>query len=117
MEALGCRDGRERRVPVPLRRGHVRADGVRRPEAVLPDQRRRHDERPPARQADEDEARAVRLLDGGVRRGPGAADRRGPSPPPAEYVRGLEDRKSTRLNSSHPSISYAVFCLKKKKKT
>src|SRR5438876_4535954 len=29
---------------------------------------------------------------------------------------GAEDRKSTRLNSSHPSISYAVFCLKKKKK-
>src|SRR5690348_18208059 len=27
----------------------------------------------------------------------------------------LADRKSTRLNSSHPSISYAVFCLKKKK--
>src|SRR5690242_21179971 len=27
-----------------------------------------------------------------------------------------EDRKSTRLNSSHMSISYAVFCLKKKKK-
>src|SRR5690348_17976871 len=29
---------------------------------------------------------------------------------------GGADRKSTRLNSSHPSISYAVFCLKKKKK-
>src|SRR5690348_18130606 len=28
---------------------------------------------------------------------------------------GARDRKSTRLNSSHPSISYAVFCLKKKK--
>src|SRR2546426_3443029 len=28
----------------------------------------------------------------------------------------LEDRKSTRLNSSHLVISYAVFCLKKKKK-
>src|SRR5699024_11915104 len=28
---------------------------------------------------------------------------------------GGEDRKSTRLNSSHVSISYAVFCLKKKK--
>src|SRR5690348_3422170 len=28
-----------------------------------------------------------------------------------------EDRKSTRLNSSHPSTSYAVFCLKKKKPT
>src|SRR3712207_7829592 len=30
-------------------------------------------------------------------------------------VRGREDRKSTRLNSSHANISYAVFCLKKKK--
>src|SRR2546427_2127337 len=28
----------------------------------------------------------------------------------------LEDRKSTRLNSSHSQISYAVFCLKKKKR-
>src|SRR3712207_8859283 len=28
---------------------------------------------------------------------------------------GHEDRKSTRLNSSHANISYAVFCLKKKK--
>src|SRR2546429_6829294 len=30
--------------------------------------------------------------------------------------RNVEDRKSTRLNSSHGYISYAVFCLKKKKK-
>src|SRR5436189_2780373 len=30
---------------------------------------------------------------------------------------GSQDRKSTRLNSSHRCISYAVFCLKKKKKT
>src|SRR5690625_5710374 len=30
-------------------------------------------------------------------------------------TRGLGDRKSTRLNSSHVAISYAVFCLKKKK--
>src|SRR6266542_5974689 len=30
--------------------------------------------------------------------------------------RSCSDRKSTRLNSSHGSISYAVFCLKKKKK-
>src|SRR5437773_8061406 len=29
---------------------------------------------------------------------------------------GISDRKSTRLNSSHITISYAVFCLKKKKK-
>src|SRR5258707_3666147 len=37
----------------------------------------------------------------------------------AEAVLGAElkqDRKSTRLNSSHANISYAVFCLKKKKK-
>src|SRR3989442_8440966 len=32
-------------------------------------------------------------------------------------ARKLEDRKSTRLNSSHVRISYAVFCLKKKKTT
>src|SRR3712207_7910542 len=32
-------------------------------------------------------------------------------------INGDEDRKSTRLNSSHANISYAVFCLKKKKKT
>src|SRR3712207_7630761 len=30
---------------------------------------------------------------------------------------GQSDRKSTRLNSSHANISYAVFCLKKKKRT
>src|SRR4051812_36078670 len=34
----------------------------------------------------------------------------------AEFKSLVEDRKSTRLNSSHMSISYAVFCLKKKKK-
>src|SRR5207249_8598398 len=32
------------------------------------------------------------------------------------HAGSLRDRKSTRLNSSHVSISYAVFCLKKKKK-
>src|SRR3712207_8283987 len=35
----------------------------------------------------------------------------------AEQASDREDRKSTRLNSSHANISYAVFCLKKKKKT
>src|SRR2546427_9542631 len=34
--------------------------------------------------------------------------------PPIELI---SDRKSTRLNSSHSQISYAVFCLKKKKNT
>src|SRR5256885_7444851 len=41
-----------------------------------------------------------------------AALQRGPHP-----ARETVDRKSTRLNSSHLVISYAVFCLKKKKKT
>src|SRR5258707_9859074 len=35
----------------------------------------------------------------------------------ASRGRGPRDRKSTRLNSSHANISYAVFCLKKKKNT
>src|SRR6266513_2525121 len=35
---------------------------------------------------------------------------------PPSRLRAHGDRKSTRLNSSHVSISYAVFCLKKKKK-
>src|SRR2546430_8680285 len=34
---------------------------------------------------------------------------------PAVVIDGKLDRKSTRLNSSHSQISYAVFCLKKKK--
>src|SRR5438876_8392055 len=49
------------------------------------------------------------------------------SRPPSQYrclpirtggntIGNEQDRKSTRLNSSHPSISYAVFCLKKKTK-
>src|SRR5438067_13655182 len=55
-------------------------------------------------------------------RGPGARARRpsrqgspGASRAPRR-VKRRRDRKSTRLNSSHVSISYAVFCLKKKKK-
>src|SRR3712207_7092219 len=40
----------------------------------------------------------------------------GASTPQRSHVRAIKDRKSTRLNSSHANISYAVFCLKKKKK-
>src|SRR2546426_12403584 len=39
-----------------------------------------------------------------------------PAPACATRLRATRDRKSTRLNSSHLVISYAVFCLKKKKK-
>src|SRR5438477_9756207 len=40
----------------------------------------------------------------------------GGSDPRRAQAAGRQDRKSTRLNSSHMSISYAVFCLKKKKR-
>src|SRR3712207_7518873 len=44
--------------------------------------------------------------------------RRDLDPPRLDVLDGMvaADRKSTRLNSSHANISYAVFCLKKKKK-
>src|SRR5689334_24863122 len=46
---------------------------------------------------------------------PGVPDARRPEVRGLLTRRGGRDRKSTRLNSSHSSISYAVFCLKKKK--
>src|SRR3989442_5243726 len=47
---------------------------------------------------------------------PGQSPRRSPPPLPVQPRRATaQDRKSTRLNSSHVRISYAVFCLKKKK--
>src|SRR3712207_8374882 len=48
----------------------------------------------------------------------GGRERKGKQDDPAFHLLPLEeppDRKSTRLNSSHANISYAVFCLKKKK--
>src|SRR3712207_7563287 len=53
--------------------------------------------------------RAAARRASGRRSRPRCLGRRGPPSAP--------DRKSTRLNSSHANISYAVFCLKKKKKT
>src|SRR5438876_6834714 len=47
-------------------------------------------------------------------RRPGGPAALGPGRSGAARAAGAGDRKSTRLNSSHPSISYAVFCLKKK---
>src|SRR2546427_4878232 len=46
---------------------------------------------------------------------PGSARGSGPLPSGSRRRAGGGDRKSTRLNSSHSQISYAVFCLKKKK--
>src|SRR3712207_8639380 len=50
-----------------------------------------------------------------VGQGAGVRARSAPAPRPERHV-DRTDRKSTRLNSSHANISYAVFCLKKKKK-
>src|SRR5947208_9072519 len=64
-----------------------------------------------------DAHRQMRVQDG--RRLPVEQPERSPSAPPprprASGPRLCQDRKSTRLNSSHQIISYAVFCLKKKK--
>src|SRR5207247_10227843 len=70
-----------------------------------------HHHRHPARRCDRDRAQD----------GPHAVARGQPEGDPREHLgeHDLElvrDRKSTRLNSSHEWISYAVFCLKKKKK-
>src|SRR5207245_10122507 len=51
---------------------------------------------------------------GGVRKGEFLAGTVGPAAGVRVRIAGCLDRKSTRLNSSHGSISYAVFCLKKK---
>src|SRR5207245_11554062 len=79
-----------------------------------------HDALPISRRSAERERREdVRGSRGEEDRGPGAIGRpvgahaAGPHDDPRVH-RG-RDRKSTRLNSSHGSISYAVFCLKKKK--
>src|SRR5687768_17768676 len=64
----------------------------------------------------------LQTSDVGVRNLRSEAQARGIDParlifaPKMEISRHLADRKSTRLNSSHGYISYAVFCLKKKKK-
>src|SRR3712207_7071598 len=68
-----------------------------RPDALAPPLLRRHVNRSPDRCA-----RLRELLRAGDRLG-------------AREAEVEEDRKSTRLNSSHANISYAVFCLKKKK--
>src|SRR3712207_7914688 len=55
-------------------------------------------------------------LHGALRRGRARQPRGGRRVPDRRGRRRRLDRKSTRLNSSHANISYAVFCLKKKKK-
>src|SRR3712207_8302789 len=58
----------------------------------------------------------VQVGDGVERRAAGGSGRCAPEGPAERADAALAlDRKSTRLNSSHANISYAVFCLKKKK--
>src|SRR5690348_18315533 len=71
------------------------------------------------RVVDDDAAEEVGAINRRVLRIVGVANARGEGERIGEAIGALAedgpDRKSTRLNSSHPSISYAVFCLKKKK--
>src|SRR5947208_12317382 len=53
----------------------------------------------------------IRVPHQALKKAPGAG------PTPCGTLESAADRKSTRLNSSHQIISYAVFCLKKKKQT
>src|SRR5438874_902911 len=77
-------------------------------------------------QAVEADIQKLEELDALVRNRPAPRPAAAPAPtPPARHAappiimppEPPQDRKSTRLNSSHVEISYAVFCLKKKKKT
>src|SRR5256884_2990825 len=54
----------------------------------------------------------IKLMAGGL----SGCGKRRTGVPYCDFSADLKDRKSTRLNSSHGYISYAVFCLKKKKK-
>src|SRR5687768_18602379 len=69
-----------------------------------------HDALPISRQGGGDAAARLAL------RRPGRREARKRAHGSREPARRGSDRKSTRLNSSHGYISYAVFCLKKKKK-
>src|SRR3712207_8779989 len=62
----------------------------------------------------EDTIRELQMKDGHILVGHPLSGFRGVLTGVPSYI-GSEDRKSTRLNSSHANISYAVFCLKKKK--
>src|SRR4051794_41484177 len=88
--------------------GEGGADGRRGRQAARLRRRLHH------RRARRDVAATLRRLRRGPRVAPDGAVMAGPW----EGIKVVElDRKSTRLNSSHPSISYAVFCLKKKNTT
>src|SRR5690606_40692939 len=70
------------------------------------------------RQVAQADARGLRLPPAGGARQPAAEDGRVPRarrPGDLRLGHAQRDRKSTRLNSSHVKISYAVFCLKKKR--
>src|SRR2546427_9463414 len=123
--ALGPAAGRRQAVRQPLQRGpehpeEPRGDAFARERFADPQaERERRFSREGAEALQRGERAAGRLLQGNG----GEADRtasaafptRGRAPTRAHETPRARDRKSTRLNSSHSQISYAVFCLKKKK--
>src|SRR3712207_8217427 len=69
---------------------------------------------PDRRRAGDRVRRADRLVGGGPPLGHAGDEAAGADPGDRVHPADDQDRKSTRLNSSHANISYAVFCLKKK---
>src|SRR2546422_7502706 len=99
--------------PAPRRREGprgVRADGARRGVGRRGHEHRGGGERRPLRPERLEDLHHPRRRRRDLRRD-------GPHRSRSQEDPGHQDRKSTRLNSSHGYISYAVFCLKKKKKT
>src|SRR6266511_5424723 len=94
--SLSLSSHRDRRCPARCRRPRYHLDHARAPRRAQRVRRRPH--RAAGRDPRPDRSRIARRR------------------PPQRGRRLLRDRKSTRLNSSHVKISYAVFCLKKKKK-
>src|SRR2546427_5701247 len=72
---------------------------------------------PPSGRADADRGKCAAVAHTGCVGDRGVWLIRGLEPDPGSWGVLHLDRKSTRLNSSHSQISYAVFCLKKKKTT
>src|SRR5207245_6936834 len=106
--ARGWKGPRSRRFPLP-----ARGDFRQPPEDAIWKEHHHHDQQQPDPEIPELRADAGELVardhvDDG-------ADDPAVEAPGAAEDQDHQDRKSTRLNSSHGSISYAVFCLKKKK--
>src|SRR2546427_646621 len=120
---VGPDHGRRRAAgqePAPLGRRHRHRDDEHLPLRHLPADPRRHPSRGAGGVTCEPPPTSLGVSSSRPRRSPAwssaSISPRAPGSVPPPWIWKPIDRKSTRLNSSHSQISYAVFCLKKKKK-